>query len=78
VIAQPSAILELLWQVSVSNCTSHYGRPADSGGAPAGTSGEEMINNVSKYWPDLEGERLLSMEGAIGWLRKGAPLIFHI
>jgi len=56
--------------------TSQYGRAADDTGEPSGTSGPVMIANISKYWPDYEGEKVKNVDEATDWLRAGSPLVF--
>jgi hypothetical protein len=56
--------------------TSKYGRAADDQGQPSGTSGPIMITNISKYWPDYQGEKVGSVDQAAMLLRQGAPLVF--
>ena len=56
--------------------TSKYGRAADSQGQPSGTSGPVMIANISKYWPDYDGQKVIGVDQAVGFLRQGMPLVF--
>ncbi len=56
--------------------TGYNGRAVGADGQPAGTSGEVMINNVSRWWPDYTGERVASVDAATALLQAGNPLVF--
>jgi hypothetical protein len=56
--------------------TSKYGRAADNKSQPSGTSGTVMMDNISKYWPDFTGEKVLDVDHAASLLRAGSPLVF--
>jgi hypothetical protein len=56
--------------------TSKYGRAADNNDVPQGTSGQVMMANLSKSWPDLASEKIQTLADAVKWLRLGEPLVF--
>src|SRR3984893_4699891 len=66
--------------------TSAHGRKADKDKkessptygtvVPQGTDGTIMMRDISTYWPDFEGEKVLSVDDAARFLRMGSPLVF--
>jgi len=56
--------------------TSQYGRAADDKNQPSGTSGTIMMDNISKYWPDYEAEKVSDLNHAAALLRANNPLVF--
>ena len=66
--------------VETMNYTSQYGRTAVNG-IPQGTSGDVMVNNIGRWWPEFAGEQIAGAGGkkidtAISHLRAGRPLLF--
>lgn len=58
--------------------SSQYGRTAVNG-IPQGTSGEVMVNNIGRWWPEFAGEQIGGanrVDSAIAHLRAGHPLLF--
>jgi hypothetical protein len=56
--------------------TSTYGRAADKNGIPAGTSGEIMMSNITRFWPDYSGRAVRNLNEAKILLRGNLPIVF--
>ena len=56
--------------------TSQYGRAANAQGVPQGTSGQIMMDNISRYRPDYTSRPILDLEDAKAMLRQHKPLVF--
>jgi hypothetical protein len=56
--------------------TSQYGRAANAQGVPQGTSGQIMMDNISRYWPKYTSRPVLNLEDAKALLRQHKPLVF--